>query len=122
MTLRLFLLILTSVSLSALAQLALKMGASAAPEARAAGIGSELGGLLQSPMVIVGLGLYGVGALLWLFVLGRAPLSLAYPFVGMGFILTMLAGAFWLNESVSFARVAGTLLIATGCVLVARSA
>ena len=40
----------------------------------------------------------------------------------MGFILTMLAGAFWLNESVSLARVAGTLLIATGCVLVARSA
>ena len=73
-------------------------------------------------MIILGLGLYGIGALLWLFVLGRAPLSLAYPFVGIGFILTMLAGAFWLNESISVARAAGTLLIAIGCVLVARSA
>ncbi len=122
MTLRLFLLILTSVGLSALAQLALKIGTSNAAPARSAGIGGEIGGLLQSPMVLVGLVLYGFGALLWLFVLGRAPLSLAYPFVGIGFILTMLAGTLYLGESVSAARIAGTLLIALGCVLVARSA
>src|SRR3546814_18052047 len=73
-------------------------------------------------MIILGLGLYGIGALLWLFVLGRAPLSLAYPFVGIGFILTMLAGPFWLNASVSVARAAGTLMIAVGCVPVARAA
>lgn len=122
MTLRLFLLILGSVSLSALAQLALKVGTGAATKARAAGIGGEMGSLVQSPMVVIGLGLYGIGALLWLFVLGRAPLSLAYPFVGIGFILTMLAGAVILNEPVNGARVAGTLCIALGCVLVARSA
>ena len=122
MTVRLLLLILASVSLSALAQLALKIGTTAAAGGRSTGIGGGKGGLAPSPIVILGLGLYGIGALLWLFVLGRAPLSLAYPFVGIGFILTMLAGAFWLNESISVARVAGTLLIAIGCVLVARSA
>ena len=122
MTVRLLLLILASVSLSALAQLALKIGTTAAAGGRSTGIGGEIGGLAQSPMILLGLALYGIGALLWLFVLGRAPLSLAYPFVGIGFILTMLAGAFWLNESISVARVAGTLLIAVGCVLVARSA
>lgn len=122
MTARLFLLILASVSLSALAQLALKVGTTSAADGRSAGIGGEIGGLVQSPMILLGLCLYGVGALLWLFVLGRAPLSLAYPFVGIGFILTMLAGAWWLDESLSAARIAGTLMIAAGCVLVARSA
>lgn len=122
MTIRLFLLILASVSLSALAQLALKIGTSAAATARSIGTHSEVGSLLSSPMVYVGLGLYGLGAMLWLFVLGRAPLSLAYPFVGMGFILTMLAGVLYLNEGASVPRIAGTLLIAVGCVLVARSA
>ncbi len=122
MTVRLFLLILASVSLSALAQLALKVGTTAAAHERTAGVGGEVGSLAQSPMVFVGLGLYGIGALLWLFVLGRVPLSLAYPFVGLGFIMTMLAGALWLDETVNFARIAGTVLIATGCVLVARSA
>lgn len=122
MTVRLFLLILASVGLSAVAQLALKIGASAPARARPAGLGGEMAGLLQSPMVFVGLGLYALGALLWLFVLARAPLSLAYPFVGLGFILTMFAGAFFLNEHFGAARVVGTLLIAAGCVLVARSA
>lgn len=121
MSLRLFLLILASVGLSVLAQLALKIGTAAAG-GRSGGISAEFGGLVQSPMVLAGLGLYGVGALLWLFVLGRAPLSLAYPFVGMGFILTMLAGAYFLNENLNAARVVGTLLIASGCILVARSA
>lgn len=121
MTLRLFMLIIASVSLSAIAQVALKIGTSTAAGGRASGIGGEISSIIQSPMVIVGLGLYGFGAVLWLFVLGRVPLSLAYPFVGIGFILTMAAGAFYLHESISVPRVVGTLLIALGCVLVARS-
>jgi drug/metabolite transporter (DMT)-like permease len=85
-------------------------------------VGGEMAGMLQSPLVLAGLGLYGIGAVLWLFVLARAPLSLAYPFVGLGFILTMLAGALYLGENVTPMRIAGTLLIAFGCVMVARSA
>ena len=121
MPLFLFLLVLASVSLSAIAQLVLKLGVGAAL-AKPQGVAGELAGLLQSPLVLAGLGLYGIGAVLWLFVLARAPLSLAYPFVGLGFILTMFAGALCLGENVTPTRIAGTLLIAFGCVLVARSA
>ena len=121
MTLRLLSLILASVSLSALAQLCLKIGTKLDGSARAQGAGNEMLAMLMSPMVILGLSLYGVGALLWLFVLGRVPLSMAYPFVGLGFIMTMLAGAIVLGESVSIIRVGGTAMIALGCVLVARS-
>lgn len=121
MTFRLFMLILASVSLSAIAQLVLKAGT--APAAmRPQGLGAELQSLAQSPFVLAGLGLYGIGALLWLFVLARAPLSLAYPFVGLGFIMTMAAAAILLGEQLSAARIAGTVLIAAGCALVARSA
>lgn len=122
MSSKLFLLVLASVTLSAVAQLLLKLGASDATRVRLAQGGGELQGLLTSPLVLTGLALYGVGALLWLFVLARTPLSLAYPFVGIGFILTMAAGLLVLGEQISAARVAGTLLIAGGCVLVARSA
>ena len=115
-------LILLSVSLSALAQLALKAGTGAVAAARPATVAGELGALAQSPMVYLGLALYGLGAAVWLFVLARAPLSLAYPFVGLGFILTMFAGSLAFQEEIGAARLAGTLLIAVGCVLVARSA
>lgn len=109
MSVRLFLLILASVTLSALAQLALKSGtASAAPARYKGGAGTELLAMGQSPLVLAGL--------------ARAPLSLAYPFVGLGFILTMLAGALVLGEQLTAGRIAGTLLIACGCALVARSA
>ncbi len=122
MSLRLLSLILLSVGLSALAQLLLKIGVDRSGAASQGESAAGLIAMLMSPMVIGGLGLYGIGAMVWLFVLGKAPLSLAYPFVGLGFILTAALGIFVLNEGVSAGRIAGTLLIALGCVLVARSA
>ena len=122
MPIRLLLLILLSVALSAAAQLMLKFGTRLPEGTAARGPAAELGGLLSSPLVLAGLATYGFGAILWLFVLARAPLSLAYPFVGLGFILTMLAGLLVLGEHLSAARIVGTLMIAGGCVLVARSA
>ncbi len=122
-----FALILGSVALSALAQLLLKLGVAAArPAGTGAGAGADIPttliAYLTNMHVISGLALYGVGAVAWLFVLARLPLSVAYPFVGLGFVFTMLIGVLALNEGVSATRVAGTLLIALGCVLVARSA
>lgn len=122
MSLNLLALILLSVSLSALAQLALKAGTGTVAATRPLTVAGELGALAQSPLVYLGLALYGLGAAVWLFVLARAPLSLAYPFVGLGFILTMVAGSLAFQEEISAGRLAGTLLIAVGCVLVARSA
>ncbi len=121
MPLPLFLLILASVGLSALAQMLLKMGVGRVARAAAGGAGDALLAYAGSPFVIGGLALYGVGAVLWLFVLARLPLTAAYPFVGLGFIMTMLIGVFALQEQVSATRVVGTVLIALGCVLVARS-
>lgn len=122
MSLRLLSLIVLSVGLSALAQLLLKIGVDRSGAGSQGESASGLFTMLMSPMVIGGLALYGFGAMVWLFVLGKAPLSLAYPFVGLGFILTAALGVFVLNEGISAGRIAGTLLIALGCVLVARSA
>jgi multidrug transporter EmrE-like cation transporter len=69
--------------------------------------------------VVVGFVLYGASACVWLLVLARVNLSVAYPFVGLGFIATMLLGAFFLGEPLTVWRVIGTLLIALGVVLVA---
>lgn len=112
-------LILTSVAMSACAQLLLKMGVGAA-RGDASAIGAGLS-YLASPWVIGGLALYGLGAMVWLYVLARLPLSAAYPFVGLGFVLTMALGALALGESLTPTRIAGTALIALGCVLVSRS-
>jgi multidrug transporter EmrE-like cation transporter len=122
MNLRILILILISVSLSAVAQIALKSGMSA-PSVQQALTHSPLplGAIASSPRVLLGLLLYAFGAVLWLLVLARLDVSLAYPFVGLGFILTMLLGFFLFDEPLGAARLAGTLLVATGIILVART-
>ena len=117
-------LIFVSVSLGAFAQLLLKVGMSQ-PGVRTALAGAPFVqwplAVASSPLVVIGLGTYGVGSLMWLFVLSKLELSAAYPFVGLGFIATLLVGWLVLGEQLTLARVLGTLLIASGAVLVART-
>lgn len=117
-------LILFTVFLSACAQLALKMGVSGAKmqAAFSGGLAEALAASMSSPLIWLGLGIYGLSVALWVWVLSRVDLSVAYPFVGVSFIVTMAFGAYLLDEQVGSMRIIGTLLIATGCVLVARSA
>jgi multidrug transporter EmrE-like cation transporter len=110
--------IIASVTLSAVAQIAFKFGvSSAAGQAGRLSLGA-LSALL-TPGVIIGLALYGVGTLLWLTALERVELSQAYPFVGIGFALTTLAGWWLFGDSLSTLRLVGIALVVGGIVLVA---
>jgi len=116
-------LIFISVSLSAFAQIALKHGMSSAQAQRAIA-GSEVSGLAAiatNPHIVLGFALYGLGAILWLGVLAKIDVGQAYPFVGLGFVLTMGFGILFLGEAFSLMRAAGTLLVIGGVVLVAQS-
>ena len=121
MTLPVLLLILVTVTLSALAQLALKLGVMN----HGAG-GGDIHRFVErvafSPGVWIGLVIYAASVGLWLWVLSKTDLSVAYPFVGVSFVITMIFGALVLHEPVTATRVIGTFLIAAGCVFVARSA
>ena len=120
MNIQVFLLILSSVGLSVLAQVTLKYGMSQPTIQMALGQGGLTAAwlVISNMYILLGLFMYGCGAMLWLLVLARLDVSVAYPFVGLGFILTMLLGFFVLGESVTPMRVVGTLLITAGVVLV----
>lgn len=115
--------ILFTVTLSACAQLALKLGVSnpQMENAMQAGILDSLCQAAISPLIWLGLIIYGLSVAMWLWVLSKVDLSVAYPFVGLSFLITMLFGAFILNESITPTRIIGTLLIASGCLLVGKS-
>jgi drug/metabolite transporter (DMT)-like permease len=123
MSLLTLVLILATVTASACAQLALKLGMSSTAVAAAIPQGGKalIVAVVASPLVWVGLVIYGSSVAVWLWILSKVDLSLAYPFVGISFIVVMVFGIFLLNETVSPLRLIGTLLIALGCVLVARS-
>jgi drug/metabolite transporter (DMT)-like permease len=115
-------LILGSVALSALAQVSFKTGVSSGPLQAAFNEGDWRGtawAMLLSPNILAGLCLYGLGTILWLGVLARVELSQAYPFVGLGFVLTAVLGYFLFGEAITMLRVAGTVLVVAGIYLVA---
>jgi multidrug transporter EmrE-like cation transporter len=77
---------------------------------------------LTTPGVWAGLVLYGLSAVLWLWVLSRLDVSVAYPLVSLGFVLTLLIGVGWLGEPFSWLRAAGCGLIVVGVALLAADA
>ena len=115
--------ILLSVSITAAAQLVLKTGMTSPAVQRLVGDGVSLrlAGVFLNPFVVGGLLLYFAAAMLWLLVLAKFEVSFAYPFVALGFVITAVAGWLLFGEPMSLSRVAGTLLICAGVVLVARS-
>lgn len=117
------LLILVNVLLTSMAQIVLKAGMSSPSVVRSVAEGFSLSSataVATSPWVVLGLMMYVGSAFVWLLVLSRVEVSLAYPFVGLGFVITMLLGWHFFGESLSLVKVAGTLLIATGVVMLAR--
>jgi drug/metabolite transporter (DMT)-like permease len=115
-------LILLSVASGVAGQTAIKLGVSHPGAADAAdGLLSLVVMITRSPLVLLGLVLYGIGALAWIAVLSRLDLSLAYPFLALNFVLVTLSGRFLLGETVPAMRWAGILVICAGILLVARS-
>lgn len=77
--------------------------------------------VLSSPLVIGGLACYALGAVFWLTVLSRVPLSLAYPMLALTYVAIPLLAWLLLGESVSGLRWVGIGVICAGVLLVARS-
>lgn len=124
MTRTVLLLILVNVAMTSLAQIVLKVGMSVPEVARAMAGGirpSLVVSVLLHPWVLLGLMLYGGAAVVWLLVLSKIDVSLAYPFVGLGFVVTTALAWMFLGESVTVMRLTGTLLIVSGIVVLARS-
>jgi drug/metabolite transporter (DMT)-like permease len=119
-----YLIVLASVVLTALAQIALKAGMST-PAVRQIADESDIlaliGTIARSPAICAGFTLYGLSVMLWLFVLSRLEVSRAYPFVGLGIVVTMILGYLMLGEPLSFPKIVGTILVAGGVWLVATA-
>ena len=72
-----------------------------------------------NPLVVVGLGLYVLGAVVWLVVLSRIPLSLAQPVLALMYVLTPIMAWLLLGESLPITRCLGIATIVAGVALVA---
>lgn len=118
--------ILLSVGLAAVAQIMLKRGmvhvtaeSGVFSPASVASLKSAAG----TPLIWLGLIVFGLSALVWLSVLSRTDLSFAYPFAALTYIIILIYGKFLADppEPVTALRWGGVLMIIAGLVLVSRT-
>lgn len=76
--------------------------------------------ILLNPFVIAGLVSFFVSMLIWLYVLSRLELSLAYPFVALNYILILFGSYFLFRETITVYKMIGVVVIMVGVYLVAR--
>ncbi len=119
-----FIIALASVSLNALAQIALRKTMLTLGQ-----MPSELSGyfnlalnLLSNIWFMLGMGCYVISIGLWMVVLGKAEVSLAYPLLSVGYILTAVIGYFFMGENVNLIRIIGLTFICVGIIIISRSA
>ncbi len=115
-------LLLVSVFFAVAGQLTLK---SAMNDIGRIGKTSELGETLaraaKEPKLWGGLFLFGISALFWLVVLSRVRLSVAYPIVGISYIVIVAFARFFLHENVPPLRWVGVFIIAIGIAVIGFS-
>ena len=71
--------------------------------------------------LIASLVLYGLTTLGWVWILRHAPLHLAYPFMGLAFLLVPMLAWTFLGEPLHWRTLAGGVLIMTGVALASNS-
>lgn len=84
-------------------------------------LGGALGRAVKEPRLWVGLTLFGISALFWLVVLSRVRLSVAYPVVGISYVLIVFFARIFLHEHVPGLRWFGVGVIALGIAIIGFS-
>jgi drug/metabolite transporter (DMT)-like permease len=118
-----FLLVLTGVMLNAAAQLLLKAGVSRVGEIKLTlnTILSAGWKLAFEPHILGGLACYVISVVVWILALSRVQVSIAYPMLSLGYVVTAVAAWWLMGESLSAIRITGIAVIIVGVYLVARS-
>jgi multidrug transporter EmrE-like cation transporter len=124
MTLVTWVLILMGVGMNAAAQLLLKAATrplNAFTVFDADTLMKSIGILSLSVPFWAGMMCYAFSVCVWLAALSKAPVSVAYPMLSLGYVVVAAVSAMWLGESLTMAKVLGIALICAGVVLVSRS-
>jgi drug/metabolite transporter (DMT)-like permease len=115
------LIILTAI-LNTAAQLLLKIGMGRIGEFSfsMANIFPVAAKVAMNPFIILGMIIYVFSVTLWLLVLSRVPVAIAYPMTSLAYIFSAVAAYFFLGEHLSYPQVIGILIIIFGVYLIAQ--
>ena len=124
MNLTTFAFIITGVLLNACAQLLLKAGTNAIGGAIHLTAGNAVQTFVkvitQAP-ILGGLACYGISLVVWIIGLSRTDVTIAYPMLSLGYVVSAFGAWMFLGEVIPPARLVAIGLIMIGVVLLART-
>jgi drug/metabolite transporter (DMT)-like permease len=123
MTKATFFLVLVGVLLNAVAQLLLKAGTNKLGSLFSVGseVSSEIARIAFQPFILGGLSCYVFSFALWIVALSKAPVSVAYPMLSIGYIVNVVVAHYLLGETITIQKLLGILIIIIGVYVVAKS-
>lgn len=77
--------------------------------------------IVANPFILIGLTCYVLAVVIWLLVLSRTEVSVAYPMISLAYIVNAIAAYYLFGENLSVMRIAGISVILLGVYLVART-
>ena len=118
-----FLLILSSVSLNAFAQLFIRKGMLKIGEIsfNFEQIVKMVLAVFTNVYLLSGMFSYVLSVILWMIVLSKVNVSLAYPFLSIGYIITTVLAYLFFNEPITFQKVVGIIIICIGVFILTQS-
>jgi drug/metabolite transporter (DMT)-like permease len=114
-------LLLFAVATAATGQVMLKHGMQVATARAAHSGGSLVFRAATSPWVLLGLVVFAVSAVAWLAALSKVPLSVAYPFNALGYLVILIASIVVLHERATVLTWVGSVLVVSGLLIVVLS-
>jgi drug/metabolite transporter (DMT)-like permease len=81
----------------------------------------HLSSLLYNSLFWLAILLYGFATILWIYLLQQVPLSRAYPFAALGFVIVPIGAAVFFGDKITIPYIVGSFLIVTGIYLSAMA-
>lgn len=76
--------------------------------------------LLLSPWVITAMATTFLGGITWMMAMTRFEISYAYPYISLVYLMVMAGGFMLFNETVTTAKIVGTIFVIVGIIIVSR--
>jgi len=115
--------IILSVLSGAFAQTMMKLGTRQLGQFSNMSFLQHLSRLLLSPLILLAIASYGIGVIIYMFVLSRTDLSFLYPVMtALGLVFATIISATLFHEQISMIRLAGIAVVIIGVFLISKSA
>ena len=111
-----YVLALVSIILGAVGQFILKVGSGQLKLGN--GVWAAMVSYITNINIILSLLCFASSMVIWIFVLRKLELSIAYPMVSLGYIVTLTLAFLFLNEPLRLTKLLGTALIISGVIVI----